>query len=158
MEEKVRYDNFRKRCAELLAADATRLVKPDAVHPVVQAYVGDAVFSLAVRLMLVAREPDRVGVLHDVGARFVSARCQAKAYEALAPHLTDEETAVARRGRNAKSAVPKSASVSEYRYSTAFESLLGWLYLSGREARLLELIEAAMDVIRAELLKEQEEA
>ncbi len=154
----MRYDNFRKRCADLLSADAKRPVRPEAVHPIVQAYVGDAVFSLAVRLMLVTREPDRVSVLHDVGARFVSARCQAKAYEALAPYLTEEEAAVAKRGRNAKSSVPKSASVSEYRYSTAFESLLGWLYLSGREERLFELIEAAMNVIRAELVKEQEES
>ena len=154
----MRYEDFRKRCHALLAGENGRPVKPDAVHPVVLAYVGDAVFSLAVRLMLVAREPDKVGVLHDVGARFVSARCQAKAYEALAPYLSDEEAAVAKRGRNAKSSVPKSASVSEYRYSTAFESLLGWLYLSGREERLFDLIETAMAVIRAELLKNEGES
>lgn len=158
MEEKVRYDDFRKRCHALLATESATKLDPNAVHPIVQAYIGDAVFSLAVRFMLVMREQNRVGVLHDVGARFVSARYQARAYEAVAPYLTEEELAVAKRARNAKSTVPKSASVSEYRHSTALEALLGWLYLSGKEERLFTLMEAAMDTIRAELLKDEEEA
>ena len=155
MEEKVRYEDFRKRCHALLSTELTAAIKPNAVHPIVLAYVGDAVFSLAVRVMLTMREQDRVGVLHDVGARFVSARLQAKAYEALVPYLTEEEADIARRARNAKSTVPKSASVSEYRHSTALEALVGWLYLSGRQERLMTLMEAAMDTIRAEMLKDE---
>ena len=151
----MRYEDFRKRCHALLTAAPTEPIKLETVHPIVLAYVGDAVFSLAVRLMLTMREQDRVGVLHDVGARFVSARCQAKAYEALLPRLTEEEANIARRARNAKSAVPKSASVSEYRHSTALEALLGWLYLSGQQERLTMLTQVAMDVIRTEMLKEE---
>jgi ribonuclease-3 family protein len=127
------------------AADAAGL------HPLVLAYVGDAFFNLFVRTRLLAFEQNRVRVLHGHGARRVSATLQAYALRRLEDGLTEDELAVVRRGRNAKSTVPKSASVSDYRASTGFEALLGYLYLSGDEARLTALASDAFVIISRKL-------
>ncbi|MDR1702607.1 MAG: ribonuclease III [Sporomusaceae bacterium] len=104
--------------------------------PLVLAYIGDAYFSLYVRARLLSYEQNKVRILHAFGAKMVSAIMQAKAIRHLEANLTETETLILRRGRNAKSAVPKSASVSEYRYSTAFEAVLGYLYLKNQTDRL----------------------
>ncbi|QJW48803.1 hypothetical protein HA075_26300 [bacterium BFN5] len=77
--------------------------------------------------------------------------CQAHGYKGIESILTEEEIAVVRRGRNAKSNVPKSATISEYRYSTGFEALLGSLYLSEKFDRLSEIAEKAFVVISREM-------
>ena len=69
----------------------------------------------------------------------------------MAAELNDEEEAIARRGRNTKSTVPKSASVREYRQGTAFEALLGWLFLAEKEERLEEILERSFEIIRSEI-------
>jgi ribonuclease-3 family protein len=127
------------------AADARSL------PPLVLAYIGDAFFNLYVRTRLLAFEQNRVRVLHGYGARAVSATLQAEALRALEGALSEDELAVVRRGRNAKSTVPKSASVGDYRASTGFEALLGYLYLSGEEARLAALAGDAFVVISRKL-------
>ncbi len=127
------------------AADARTL------HPLVLAYIGDAYFNLYVRTRLLAFEQSRVRVLHGHGARMVSATLQAHALRALEGGLSEDELAIVRRGRNAKSTVPKSASVGDYRASTGFEALLGYLYLSGDEARLTALASEAFVVISRKL-------
>ena len=73
--------------------------------------------------------------------------------EGLEAGLTDEESQVFHRGRNAKSTVPKSASVHQYRMATAFEALLGYLFLEEREERLEELLDASFKIISASLAK-----
>ncbi|MEN6414662.1 MAG: ribonuclease III domain-containing protein [Veillonellales bacterium] len=123
------------------------------LHPLVLAYIGDAYFTLFVRTRLLAYEQSKVRVLHTYDATIVSASMQAVAYRQLAETLTPEELAVVRRGRNAKSTVPKSATVSEYRYSTGFEALLGYLFLGGQQQRLSELAERAFVVISREMTK-----
>lgn len=126
-------------------------IPTERLHPLVLAYVGDAVFNLYIRTQLLHYEQSKVRVLHGHGARMVSATLQAHAIRTLEPELTETEMDIVRRGRNAKSTVPKSASVGDYRYSTGFEALLGYLYLSKSEARLAELSEKAFVVISRKL-------
>ncbi len=121
------------------------------LHPLVLAYVGDAYFSLYIRTRLLAYEQNKVRVLHTFDAKMVSAAMQARGYKGIEGMLSEEELAVVRRGRNAKSNVPKSATVHEYRYSTGFEALLGWLYLSEKFERLSEIAEKAFVVISREM-------
>ncbi len=121
------------------------------LNPLVLAYVGDAYFTLYVRTRLLSYEQNKVRILHTYDAKMVSATMQALAYRAIEPNLTENEIDIVRRGRNAKSTVPKSASVGDYRYSTGFESLLGHLFLSGKCERLTEIAEHAFVVISREM-------
>ena len=120
------------------------------INPIVLAYVGDVVFSMYVRLRLVPTS-SHVRIIHDLGSRMVSAVYQCKAMQELQETLSEDELAVFRRGRNAKSMVPKSASVHEYRMATAFEALLGWLFLEERQERLEEFMDASFDIITREM-------
>lgn len=113
----------------------------DVRSPLVLAYVGDAVFELAVRTYLATHRRARVGELHEQAREKVRATAQARALADIEELLTDEERDIVRRARNAKVQVPKSASLYEYRYSTAFEALLGHLFLGGRLERLVYLLE-----------------
>ena len=79
----------------------------------------------------------------------VSAVMQAKAMDALVESLSTEEAAIARRGRNTKSTVPKSASVREYRQGTAWEALVGWLFLSEQEERLEAFLDQSFTIIQS---------
>lgn len=96
-----------------------------------------------------------VQVLHDLAARMVSAVMQAKAMDGIEPQLTEAEAVVVRRGRNTKSTVPKSATVREYRQGTAFEALMGWLYLTGETARLEILMKASFTLIQQAMMNEK---
>ncbi len=123
------------------------------LHPLVLAYVGDAYFTLYVRTTLLAYEQNKVRVLHTLDSKIVSATMQAVAYKSLENQLTEQEMSIVKRGRNAKSTVPKSATVAEYRNSTGFEALLGYLYLGKNYERLSELVEKAFAVIAREMTK-----
>lgn len=112
--------------------------------PLVLAYVGDAVHELAVRTHLALQGDALVRSLHERAAAQVQAGAQAKVLQKLEPQLTDEERDLIRRARNTKAQVPRSATVFEYRYSTAFEALLGHLFLTGAWDRLLVILEAAL--------------
>ncbi len=115
------------------------------------AYLGDAVYELHVRKRLLT-EALPVEQLHRAKVSKVKASAQAAALRDLLPSLTPEEADVVRRARNLKTAVPRSASVAEYRYSTAFEALIGHLYLSQDHVRLeaiLEAVDAFMDRVQA---------
>lgn len=122
-----------------------------ALPALVLAYVGDAYFSLFVRTKLLAFEQNKVRVLHDFDAKIVSAVMQSYALHILESELSADEIAVVKRGRNTKSSVPKSASVSEYKYSTGFEALLGFLFLSGASERVFYLAEKSFNIISGKL-------
>lgn len=116
------------------------------LNPLVLAYVGDALYEVFVRGRVVSGANHRPNELHRQSIRFVSAKAQAKALERLMPELTEEEADIVRRGRNAKSGTaPKNADVLEYRHSTAFECLLGYLYYRQRYDRLRELMVRSME-------------
>jgi len=121
------------------------------LHPLVLAYVGDAYFSLYVRTTMLSYEQNKVRVLHTLDAKIVSATMQALAYRSVESELTEIEISIAKRGRNAKSTVPKSATVADYRCSTGFEALLGYLYLGKQYERLSEITEKSFAVIAREM-------
>lgn len=114
------------------------------------AYIGDAVFEVSVRDHLLQSGQVRPNELHLEAVKYVSAKAQSEIIRHwLAKEtLTEEEVAVARRGRNAKShSIPKNVSVQAYRYSTAFEALIGYHHLSKNEQRLDELLQDAIQFI-----------
>lgn len=107
------------------------------------AYMGDAVFELYVRHHLLQSGRIRPNQLHKEATAYVSAKSQAKFLHKLIEMeaLTEAEITIAKRGRNAKSgSVPKNTDVTTYRHSTAFEALIGSLYLEGNQKRIEELI------------------
>ncbi|HZK17707.1 MAG TPA: ribonuclease III domain-containing protein [Clostridia bacterium] len=113
---------------------------PNLLPPATLAYIGDAVYELFTRTELVEKGITNVNKLHHKAIRFVSAEAQAKALSFLNGHLSEEEADLVRRGRNAKTRVPKNAELMEYRYSTGFECLVGYLYLSGDFERLKNIM------------------
>ena len=144
------YSVLKKQALNLCGSQLELKQDPKQLNPVILAYIGDAVFSLYVRMRLVPTSA-QVRVLHNLGAQMVSAVMQAKAMDALMEELSEEEAAIARRGRNTKSTVPKSASVREYRQGTAWEALVGWLFLSGHEERLSAFLDKSFGIIQTEM-------
>ena len=120
-------------------------IKPSLYSPLVLAYVGDGVYELYVRSRIVEENPDMPPhKLHVLSTTYVKAKSQSRAMVIVETMLSDEELAIYKRGRNAKSAtIPKNADVTEYRRATGFEALVGYLYLSGRNDRLTEIMETA---------------
>ena len=112
------------------------------ISPVTLAFAGDAVFSLFIREKLVLETGGKAADLQKTAAKVVSAKGQSALLEVLLPHLTETETDVFRRGKNAKKATKsKSASHLEYSRSTGFEALLGYLYFTGATERIREILE-----------------
>ena len=110
------------------------------------AHIGDGVFELLCRSYLCAKGGKNVGNLHRDTINMVKATSQAKFIDKLLPHLTEEELAYYRRGKNSHvHAVPKSASPAEYAKATGLEALFGALYLSGQTDRLNDLFHIMMD-------------
>lgn len=111
------------------------------MSPLVMAYVGDAVFELVIRSWMAADNKQKIGVLHQEVVNVVNAESQANILRRIREFLTEEELEVVNRGRNAKSkSVPKHAAVGDYRLSTGFEALFGYLYLKGDHERLMEIV------------------
>jgi ribonuclease-3 family protein len=114
--------------------------------PLTLAYIGDAIFELVVRTVLVERKNTQAEKLHKAATKIVKAETQALMIEALKEDLTEEELAVFKRGRNAKAMTrAKNATMSEYRRATGFEALMGYLYLKGDMARMIELIRLGVE-------------
>ncbi|MCI8384628.1 MAG: Mini-ribonuclease 3 [Clostridia bacterium] len=111
------------------------------LSPLTWAYVGDCVYELYIRTNLVNQTNLKPHKLHIESIKYVKAKAQAKILEQIQDKLTEEEKDIVRRGRNAESHhLPKNANVQEYRYATAFESLLGYLYLTKKGKRLKEIL------------------
>lgn len=113
--------------------------------PLALAYIGDAVYELAIRTLVMNRGNMQVNKMHKKTANLVKADAQARFYLLLEEELTDAEKTAYRRGRNAKSfTMPKHATMKDYRMATGFEALMGYLYLSGRTERMVDLVALAM--------------
>ena len=109
--------------------------------PLTLAYIGDAIYELVIRTILVEKGNTQVNKLHQRASKLVKASAQAEIVEKLKPYLTEEEMGIFKRGRNAKSfTMAKNASMSDYRRATGFEALMGHLYLTEKWDRMLELI------------------
>ncbi len=114
--------------------------------PLTLAYIGDAIYDLIIRTVVVERANRPAKNLHKIVIRYVNAKTQAKMIEVLEGELSEEETAVYHRGRNAKSyTTAKNASVAEYRMATGLEALFGYLYMNGETDRLLTLVILAFE-------------
>lgn len=104
------------------------------------AYLGDCVMELCVRTRLLQRGFSTSRDLNAEALNYVRASAQADAAERLLPHLTEQETAIYRRGRNiGHTNVPKSATMAQYRMATGLEVLFGYLYVTGQQSRIDEL-------------------
>ncbi len=116
-------------------------VEAKQMNPVVLAFLGDAVYSLWVRERLVRSGAGKAAEFQRAASKIVSARGQSAFLENVLPLLTEEETEIFKRGRNAKKPTKsKSATAAEYNRSTGFEAVLGFLYLTGQTARIEELL------------------
>lgn len=115
--------------------------------PLVLAYIGDGVYELYVRGRIIAEHPDLPAhKLHKKAIKYVSAGAQSRSIGKIEALLTEEEAAVYRRGRNAKSPTSaKNADITDYRRATGFEALVGYLYLKKSTERLEGLMAAAFD-------------
>lgn len=117
--------------------------------PLALAYIGDGVFDLVIRSVVVGKGNTRAGQLHQRTSRIVKAHTQADMIAVLEPHLTDEESEIYRRGRNAKSpTMAKNATMADYRHATGFEALMGYLYLTDRFERIVELTRMALEELQ----------
>lgn len=124
---------------------------PKLTNPLVLAFLGDATYAHCVRYHLIARGMIKPNQLHKEANRYVSAKAQAHILHTLMPMLTEEEQAVVKRGRNAKSgSVAKNADIVDYRHATAFEALIGYLYLHEREERIAQIMQQAFAIVEGE--------
>jgi len=119
--------------------------------PLSLAFMGDAVFELMVRTMVVTAGNTAPEKLHKRTTRMVKAESQAIMGHGIWDELSEEEQSVYRRGRNAQSYThAKNASVSDYRHATGLEALFGYLYLTGKQERMLELMKRCVEIIEEE--------
>lgn len=122
------------------------------VHPLVLAYIGDAVYEVFVRTLLICKSNAPVHKLHKYSIEYVKAKAQCEIIHKLMEHLTQEEHDIVRRGRNAKSGtIPKNADVTEYKYATGFESLIGFLYLKKDHTRLIQILNMSVSDMNNQL-------
>jgi ribonuclease-3 family protein len=114
--------------------------------PLSLAFLGDGVYELLVREMIVSEANRPVGELHKLAVNFVKASFQAAAADKISKNLTEAEADVYRRGRNANGVhIPKSASPAEYRKATGIEAVFGYLYLKGDRQRIREIFDKIID-------------
>lgn len=114
--------------------------------PLTLAYIGDAVYELVIRTIIVEKGNAPVNKLHKRSAALVKASAQAEMMLAIEPLLSEEELHIFKRGRNAKSYTSaKNATMIDYRTATGFEALIGYLYLAEKYGRILELVRAGME-------------
>lgn len=131
---------------------AVREADVRAYSPLTLAYIGDAVYDIIIRTVVVGRSNRPANELHKKTSSLVKAETQAMLVEALLPRLSEEEAAVYKRGRNAKSYTSaKNATIADYRKATGFEALVGYLYLQDRTGRVLELVREGLIQIGKEL-------
>ena len=132
--------------ADIHKAFAFKDVDIRTYSPLVLAYIGDGIYELVIRSLLVGQGNAQAAKLHKRASALVNAGAQAAMAEKVKEQLTEEELHVFRRGRNANSpTMAKHATMSEYRMATGFEALMGYLYLEGRTERLLELVKLGLE-------------
>lgn len=146
MEEKLDFVEAMKAGLSLKPLDAAEL------SPLNLAYIGDDAYDLVIRTYLMSQGNRPVNKINRQANALVKAKAQSEMVAILEGYFTEEELRVYKRGRNAKSATTaKNASVGEYRRATGFEAVMGYLYLSGRYSRMIELIRTGLEGIGEKL-------
>ena len=116
------------------------IVKINTMSPLTWAYVGDCIYELYIRTDLVNKTKLKPHKLHIETIKYVKAKAQADILKRIEENLTEKELEIVRRGRNAENHhLPKNADPADYMYSTAFEGLIGYLYLTKQDERLKEI-------------------
>ena len=114
--------------------------------PLTLAYIGDSIYDLIIKTLVINQGNKQVNKLHQDTSSLVNASAQSRMMRTMQEHLTEEEHAIYKRGRNAKSVSPaKNQSVTDYRRATGFEALLGYLYLKKDWKRMLDLVKIGLD-------------
>lgn len=154
MEESINYEENRgdggweRLETAVKQALALRDVDACTYSPLVLAYIGDAVYELLIRTRVINHGSMQVNKMHKKSASLVKAETQANLIKALEADLTEEEHAVYKRGRNARSATTaKHATMIDYRMATGFEALMGYLYLTEQYERLFTLVHDGLEKI-----------
>jgi ribonuclease-3 family protein len=146
MEESVRLLDNIKQTFECGGQDVR------AYSPLTLAYIGDGIYDLVIRSVVVERANRSNNDLHKKTVKYVKAESQSAMILKLMPLLTEDEEQIYKRGRNAKSyTAAKNASTGDYRRATGFEALMGYLYLTGQDMRMLELIKKGIELIGMEI-------
>ena len=116
------------------------------LSPLTWAYVGDAVYELYIRMHLVNNTKLKPHKLHIEAIKYVKAQAQAEILKNIENRLTEKELEIVKRGRNAENHhLPKNATVQDYMYSTGFEALIGYLYLTKQDERLQEILKMCIN-------------
>ncbi len=119
--------------------------RPELLNPLVLAYIGDAVYELYVRIYIAKEGTVKTNALHRASISFVSAKAQANILAGIEENLSEDEANIVRRGRNAHSnTIPKNASIADYKKATAFEALIGYLFLKNDIKRLEEIVKLSI--------------
>lgn len=119
--------------------------------PLTLAFIGDGIYDLIIRTILVEKGNEPTNRLQHKTASCVRAGTQSAMIEVLMPYLTQEELAIYRRGKNAKPrTTAKNATLEDYHRATGFEALMGYLYLLGRTGRILELLKAGLPQLKTD--------
>ncbi len=137
-----------------IIADAFDMPCPDAdsYSSLALAYIGDCVYDLVIRSVVVGKNHTSVNDLHHKTIHYVKAESQARVADALKEYLTQEEADIYRHARNAKSNTKaKNASIVAYRKATGLEALIGWLYIRGQNDRILKLITLGLSKTETEI-------
>ena len=117
--------------------------------PLPLAYIGDSIYDLIIKSLVINQGNRQVNKLHKETSMYVQASTQSLMMRAMQEELTEEEHAVYKRGRNAKSVSPaKNQSITDYRRATGFEALLGYLYLKKEWKRMLDLVKIGLDSLK----------
>ena len=125
-------------------------INPRDVSPLSLAYIGDAVYEVYIRSYIMKDVNMPVNKLHKTATKFVKAKAQSDIILAISESLSEEETAIFKRGRNAHSYTSaKNADIVDYRRATGFEALIGYLYLSKNTERLEQIIQMSIDFIES---------
>lgn len=120
--------------------------KVNTYSPLTLAFIGDGIYEIVIRSLVVGHGNASPNKLNKESSRLVCAQGQCEMLEFILPLLTEEEAGYFRRGRNAKSgSIAKNATMWEYRRATGFETLMGYLYVTGRMERLLTLVKAGLE-------------
>lgn len=120
--------------------------------PLVLAYIGDGIYDVIIRTIIVAKGNSQPNKLHRRTSQLVKASAQSAMIELIMDELTEEEQKVYKRGRNARSAtVAKNASMVDYRRATGFEALMGYLYLQGQLKRIIDLVKSGLQKMEVNL-------
>lgn len=117
------------------------------MSPLTWAYVGDCVYELYIRTQLINKTNLKPHKLHIESIKYVKAQAQAEILKKIHENLTQEEQEIVKRGRNAENHhLPKNCNVQDYMYATAFEALIGYLYLTKQNKRLKEILDLCQNM------------